>query len=190
MQRNDIAGSIEFFRWSDRFHTIRFNGRSRTESIECIDFHSETFCDTGHIATYVAVCVDSQFLSFQFCSRCSVIEVADSHYHHSESQFGNGTGVLPRCIHHTNIMSCRSSQVDVIVTGSGTNHYLQLLGGIQHFGIDHVTADNDCIHILDCLQQFGLFTVFFQQDQFIACPFHYFADTFHSYRCERFICCY
>ena len=66
----------------------------------------------------------------------------------------------------------------------------KLLGSIQHFGIDHVTADNNCIHIFDSLQQFSLLAIFFQQDQFITCTFHYFADTFHSYRCERFICCH
>ncbi len=160
MQRNDIAGSIKFFRRSYRFHTIRFNYRSWAKSIECIDFHSKTFCDTSHIAANVAICVDTQFLSFQFCSRSSVIEIADSHYHHAESQFGNGIGVLPGGIHHTNIMCCRSSQVNIIVTRSGTDHNLQLFSGIQHFCIDNVTADNDRIHILDSIQQFSLFTVF------------------------------
>ena len=45
------------------------NCRSRAESIECIDFHFETFRDTGHIAANVAIGVDTQFLSFDLTAR-------------------------------------------------------------------------------------------------------------------------
>ena len=43
--------------------------------------HAKSFGDAGYVAAYVTECMDTQFLSFQFSSRSTVIEVTGSHNH-------------------------------------------------------------------------------------------------------------
>ena len=57
----------------------------------------------------------------------------------AESQFGNSIRVLSRSIHHTNVVSSSGSQVNIIISCTGTNHNLQLFRSIQHFCINNIT---------------------------------------------------
>ena len=135
--------------------------------------------------------MDTQFLAFQLPTGCAVIEIAGSHDHHAESQFSHGVGVLSRCIHHADLVGSSGFQVHVVVSGTGTNDNLQLLGGIQDFGIHLVATDDDGIHVLHGIQQLRLVGIFLQENQLIAPVFfHYLTDTIHCYRSKRFLCCY
>ena len=87
-------------------------------------------------------------------------------------------------------MGSGGGQVDVVIAGSGAHHNLQLLGGVEHFGIHLVRADNQRIGILYGIQQLLLLGVFLQQGQLISCSLYLFLDAFHGSCCERLLCCY
>ena len=151
-------------------------------------FHSEAFSYTGNVTTNVSVCMDTQFLAHQFCTGSSVIEVTDSIYHHTQSKFGNSIRVLSRSVHHTYVVSSGSSQVNVVISRTGTYHDFQFLCRIQHFLVNDVTSDNHCIRILHCIEQLLFFCIFLQQSQFIARSFYFFPNTVDSYFSKRFLC--
>ena len=57
-------------------------------------------------------------------------------------------------------MSGGCSEVDVVVTGTGTHHNLQLLCSVQHFGIHLVRADDECVSVFHCIQQLSFLGIF------------------------------
>ena len=56
-------------------------------------------------------------------------------------------------------MSGGCSEVDVVVTGTGTHYDFQLLSSVQYFGIHLVRADDQSVSILDGIQQLRLLGV-------------------------------
>ena len=86
-------------------------------------------------------------------------------------------------------MSGGGSKVDIVVTGTGTNHNLQLLGGIEHLSIDLIRADDQCIGIFHSIKELCLLSIFLQKHQFITCCFNFCLNPIHSCCCERFLCC-
>ena len=122
MQRYNITSSIQFFGRCNRLHTVCFNDLFRTISIVCIDVHTKAFGNTSYITSHITVCMNTQFLTFQFSTRTTVIHIADSHHHQPESQFGHSIGVLSRSIHDTYIVSRSSLQIHIVIPCSGT-HY-------------------------------------------------------------------
>ena len=189
MQGNNITSRIKLFGRSDSFYAILLNHFFRAESVESIDVHAETLGDTRHIASYIAISVNTQLLAHQFRTGGAVVHVADSHYHKSESQFGYGIGVLSRSVHHTYVVGSGGSQVHIVITGTGTYHDFQFFGGVQHLGIDDVATYNNSIGVFHSFQQFRLVTIFFQQSKFITCCFNFFADTVYCNLCKRLVCC-
>ena len=63
MQGHYITSSIQFLSRRNSFHTIFFNYFFRAESVKSINIHAKTFSNTSHIATYIAVCMDTFGLS-------------------------------------------------------------------------------------------------------------------------------
>ena len=86
-------------------------------------------------------------------------------------------------------MGCGCAEIDVVVTGTGTNDDLQLLGGIEHLGIDLVGAYDEGVDILHGIEQLLLLGVFLEQCQLMACCFNLFANTFDGSCCERLLGC-
>ena len=80
-------------------------------------------------------------------------------------------------------------QVYVVISGTGAYNDFQLFGSVEHFGIHHVAADDDGVYVLYGLQQFGLFAVFLQQHQLVACCFYFLTDAVYSHFGKRLICC-
>ena len=105
MKRYHLASLVQFFCRIKCFHTIFFDYFFRAECIISIHFHSETFGNTGYIAAYVSISMNTQFLAHQFCTGSSVIEITDSIYHHTQSKFGNSIRILSRSVHHTYVVS-------------------------------------------------------------------------------------
>ena len=130
MQGNDVASRVKFFGRIHSLHSILLDYFFRTESIERINLHTETFGNTGYVATHVTISVDTQFLAHQFRTGSTVIHITDSHHHQAESQLGHSIGVLSRSIHYTYVVGSSCFQVHIVITGTGTHHNLQFLGGI------------------------------------------------------------
>ena len=189
MQGNDIASRVKLFSRTHSLHSILLDYFFRAESVERINLHTEAFGNTGYVAPHVTISVDTQFLAHQFSTGSTVIHITDSHHHQAESQLGHSIGVLSRSIHYTYIVGSSCFQVHIVITGTGTHHNLQFLGGIQHFSINDVTADNDSVGIFHSLQQLGFFTIFLQQHEFVTCCFYFFTDTVYCHFGKRFVCC-
>ena len=189
MQWNYVTSRIKLISRVNSLHTVFLNHFFRTESIESKDFHTEPLGYASHVATYITISVNTQFLTLQFRTRSTVIHIADSHHHHTESKFGYGIRVLSRSVHYAYTMSSGSFQVYIIVTCTCTYYNLQFFCSVQYCGIYNVATDNDGIGILHCVQQLGFFCIFLQQGMFITCRFNFFANTVYSYFSERFVGC-
>jgi len=189
VQRNDVAGRIKLLGRSHSLYTVFLDNLFRAESVECVNIHTETFGYAGYIAAYVTVSMNAQLLAFQLRTGSTVVQIADSHYHKPESQFGHSVGVLPRSVHHTYIVGGCGIQVHIVIPRTGTHYDFQLFGGIQNLGINNVAADNNGIGIFHGFQQFCLIAIFLQQGKFIACCFNFFANTVYCNFCKRLVCC-
>ena len=86
-------------------------------------------------------------------------------------------------------MSGSGCEVDVVVTCTGTNHNLQLLGSVKYFGVNLVRTDNQSVGILHSVQQLSLLRIFLQQGELMAACFYLFANALDSCCCERLLCC-
>ena len=105
--------------------------------------------------------MDTELLSLELAARGAIIKVAHGIYHQAKSELGHGIGVLAGGVHNTYAMSRCGGEVYIVVACTGTYHDLELLGGIEHLGIDHIAADNDGIGIGHGSQQVGLIAIFF-----------------------------
>ena len=71
-----------------RFHTGFLHHFIRAIGIKRRNFHSESFCDTGYITSYLSESMNAQFLPLELCARCTVIHVAHGHHGKPENKFG------------------------------------------------------------------------------------------------------
>ena len=171
-------------------HSVGFDSFFGAESIVGIDVHPESFGDTGNIASHISVGMDTQLFPLELCARGAVVHVAYSHHHQSESQFGYGVRVLSWRVHHAHVVCRGRFKVYVVVASTSAYHDFQLLGSLQYFCVDYVAADNQGIGIGHSLEEFGFFSIFFQQVQFVPSFFRYFADAVYRNFGKRLVCCY
>ena len=161
VERHDLALLIQLLGRSYGGDAIGGHHLGRAVGIVSIDVHAEALGDACHVAAYVAIGVDTEFLSLELAARGAIVEVAHGIYHHAKSQLGHGIGVLAGGVHHTYAMSRCGGEVYIVVACTGTHHDLELLGGIEHLGIDYIAADDDGIGIGHGSQQVGLIAIFF-----------------------------
>lgn len=109
---------------------------------------------------------------------------------HTEDELGYCIGVLARGVHDTYVVGRGCGQVDIVVAGSGTYYDFQVLGSVEHFGVDNVAAHDDAVDIFHGVEQFGLFAVFFEEYQLHAGAFYFFANAFYRNGGKGLICCY
>ena len=81
-------------------------------------------------------------------------------------------------------------KVHIVVTGTGTYHNLELLGGIEYLGINHIATDDDGVDIGHGGKEIGLVAIFLQQYQLIAGCFNHFTDAIDRYLGKWLIGCY
>ena len=87
-------------------------------------------------------------------------------------------------------MGSGSSQVDVVETGTGTHHDLQLLGSVEDLGIGLVRTNDHGIDILHGVEQLSFLSVFLEQHQLVACTFNFLTYALDSCCCKGLLCCY
>ena len=96
---------------------------------------------------------------------------------------------MTRGVHHAHVVCRGGSQVDVVIAGTGAHDDFQVFGGVEHLGVDDVAAHDDAFDIFHGFEQFGFFTVFFEEHQFQSGTFDFFFDTFYRNGCKRFVGC-
>ena len=143
------------------------------EGVVGINVHTEALGDASHVAAYITEGEDTQLLTQQLGTALTVVETTNGHHEQTEYEFGNGIGVLTWGILGNYVVSGSCGEVDIVVTSTGTNNNLQLLGSVEHFGIDLIRTDDECVGILYCVEQLCLFSIFLEQCQLIAGSFYF-----------------
>ncbi len=137
----------------DRFHALALHGCVGNELVESLYLHAETVGDTRHVAAYLTEGIDTERFLLQLCARLAVVLVAAHHHHHTEHKLGNGVGVLARCVHHADAVSCGCRQVDIVIAGAGADNHFQLGSRVHHFAIDFVGTYYQAVGVLYSLKQ-------------------------------------
>ena len=160
MQADHVAGLEEGVAVGDGVNASLFNLLSGDEFVESVDFHAEAFGDAGHVATHVTEGQQTELLAHQFAAALAVVEVTDGVDQHTHDEFGNGVAVLTRGVHGHDAFGGASLEVEVVVTGAGTDDDLQVVGASTTFlipstatfakGFSVATSIFICL-IVDCL---------------------------------------
>ena len=82
-----------------------------------------------------------------------------------------------------------SLEVDVVITGTGAHHNLQLFGGVEYLGVYLVGTDDECVGILDGIEQLCFLRILLQQGQFVSCSLNLGLYTLHRCCGEGLFCC-
>ena len=189
MKRNDVASLEQLIL---RFHGVNtgsLNDICWAEGIIGSHLHAETLGDTSHVAAHITESQNTQLLALQLRTSLAVVEITNGENQQTEYQLGNGVGVLTRSILGYYVVSSSSSQVDIIITCTGANDNLEVLGCVEHLGISLVRTDNHRVYILHCIEKLSLLCIFFEQHQFVACSLYFFLNAVHSSCCEWLFCC-
>ena len=175
-----MALAVEFFHRINSLYTVFFNHFLRAESIVSVDVHANALGDAGYIAADIAVSVDTEALALQFSTRTGVEQVTEHVNHQTGSQFSHSVRVLSRGIHGHDFVFGASRQVEIVVTGAGANHDLQVLGVFNDFLGHFVRTNNQSVGISHGFVQIVHIRVLFQQSQFEAGFFHNLTDSVHG----------
>ena len=173
----------------------RFDVRSdhcliRAIRIVGIDVHTEALCDTRHVTTDVTERMNTQFLAFQFGAAGSIVQITNGIDHQTECQFSHSIAVLSRRVHCYYLVCGSGVKVDVIITGTGTNDNLQLLGGVQYSCIHDIRTDDECVSVSHSVQQLSFVRIFLKQREFITSCFYFFSNAIYCNFSKRLFCSY
>ena len=135
MQRNDVALLEQCVLIGYGVNTGLLDDLCRAESIVGVNLHAKAFGNAGNIAANVTESKYTQFLAHQFSTGLAIVEVTYGEDKQTEDQLGHGIGILSWGVLGYDLVGSSGSQVDVVVAGTGTNNYLQLLGSVEHLGI-------------------------------------------------------
>ena len=150
------------------------------ECVVGIDVHAKSLGDTGYIASHVTEGEDTQFLSHELGAALSVVEVADGIDKHAHNQLGNGVAVLAGGVHGHNATLGAGLEVEVVVTGTGTDDDFQVFGVVDDLSGDFVGADDKSFGILNSCVEVVHVGVFLEKSQFVAILLNHFADAVNS----------
>ena len=189
MKRNDIASLEQLILRLHGVNTCSLDDICRAEGIISRNIHTEALGDASDITTHVTKCQDTQLLTLQLTASLAIVEITNCENQQTEYQFGYSVGVLTRSILGYYVVSSSSSQVDIIITSTGANDNLEVLGCVEHLGISLVRTDNHRIHILHGIEKLSLLCIFFEQYEFIACSLYFFLNALDSSCCEWLFCC-
>ena len=73
-------------------------------------------------------------------------------------------------------MRGRRGEVNVVITGSGTDNDLQLFRGIKHLGGHFVGADDESVHISDGCDELRSVSVLLKSGELVPCSGDDFLD--------------
>ncbi len=115
MERHELVLREKLIHVVERLHAFCLNSRIGNENVKSLNVHSETFGNTGHIASHLTESVDAERLALKFRTGRSVELVAADHNHHTENETGHSVGVLTGSVHHTNVVFGSGFEVDVVI---------------------------------------------------------------------------
>lgn len=180
MERHNVALLKELLLTLGSLYAGSLDDISRTEGIISHDVHAKALSYASHIATYIAEGEDTEFLTFEFGTCLTVIEIANGKDKESKHQFCHSIGILPWSILSHNIMRCSGCEVYVVIACTCANNYLEIICCCEHLSVSLVRADYHGVGILYRVEQLCLFSIFLKQGELMSCTFYFLADTFHG----------
>ena len=132
MERNDVASLEELFLILSSVNTSSLDYVSRTECVVCSNLHTEALSNTSYVTTYVTECEDTNLLTKKLRTSLTIVEVTYGEHEQTENELSNSVSVLTRSILYNYVVSCSSSEVNIIVTSTCTNNDLQILSCIEN----------------------------------------------------------
>ena len=132
MERNDVTGLEELFLILSSLNACSLDSLCWAECIISYNVHTEALSNTSYVTAYVTECEDTKLLTKELRTSLAIVEVTYGEHEQTENELSNCVSVLTRSILYNNIVSCSSSEVNVIVTSTCTNNDLQILSCIEN----------------------------------------------------------
>ena len=136
MKRNNVAGLKEFILALCSLNAGSLNSLSRTESIIGNNLHTKALGYASNVTTYITKSKNTQLLAHQFSTTGSIEKVTNTINQKTEHQLSNTVGILTRSIHCYDVVSSSSRQVNIVISGTGTNNNLQVLCCVQYLSVN------------------------------------------------------
>ena len=81
-------------------------------------------------------------------------------------------------------------EINIVVACSSANYYLQLRCSTEHFSVDLVGANDECVGVFHCLEELSLLSVFLKNGQLVTSLGDYFLDALNGLRGKGLFGCY
>ena len=143
--------------------------------------------DAGHVASHVTEGEDTKLLAHELAAALAVVEVTDGIDQHTHHQLGNGVAVLAGGVHGDNLVGGASLEVEVVITGAGAHHNLQVFGVLDNLFGHLVGADDESVGILDGLVEVVHVGIFLKEGKLVAVLLDNLLDTVNSHFGKRFL---
>ncbi len=189
VEAHHIAGLEEGIAVGDGVNASLFNLLGGDELVESVDIHAKAFGDAGHVATHVAEGQQTELLAHQFAAALAVVEVTDGIDQHAHDEFGNGVAVLARGVHGDDATGGASLEVEVVVTGTGADDDLQVLGVVDDFLRHLVGTHDEGVGVGNGGIEVVHVGIFLEESQLVTVLFDDFSNSINSNLCERFFSC-
>ena len=176
MHGDEVAGCVHVLKRVGWFRSGLTDLLRRDERVDGHDAHSQSLGLLADQTADVAESLDADLPALDF-SACGRGELVAAHIdHHRDGKLGDSVGVLSRSVHNDHVVRGRRGEVNVVVTGTGTDNDLQLFRCVKHFGCDFVGADDESVHISDGCDELRSVSVLLKSGELVPCSGDDFLD--------------
>ncbi len=189
MQADHVTSLEEIVAAVHSMHPTLLDDVFRTIFVISIDVHIKALGNTGYIATDISEGQNAQFLAFQLRARLAIEEIADGEDKQAKDQFSHSVGVLSRSILNDNTFFLGISSVYGVITCTGSDNNLQVLGGVEHFFVDFIGTHDHGINICYCIEQLLLLLIFLKEHDLMSLFLGHLFNALHCCGSKRFLCC-
>ena len=183
MQGDDVTGLVEVLHVGEVSDILVLLGGALLalleERLEAVDLHTEAACNTCGAAGGVTEGVEADLLTHQLASGLAIEAVACCEDEQTKDKLTDSIGVLSGGVLYDHALLLGVLGVDGVVSGTGADDHLQLLGGVDHLLGDLVAADDKGVGVSDSLQQLILALILLQHLQLVAGILYDLADLWY-----------
>ena len=176
MHGDEVAGCVHMLKRIGWLRSGLTNLLRRNERVDGHNTHSQSLGLLADQTTHVAEGLDADLLALDLGSRGRSELVAGHIDHHRDGKLGDSVGVLSRSVHDDHVVRGRRGEVNVVITGSGTDNDLQLFRGVKHFGCDFVGTDDKSVHVSDGCDELRSVSVLLKSGELVPCSGDDFLD--------------
>ena len=169
MHGDEVAGCVHMLKRIGWLRSGLTDLLRRNERVDGHNTHSKSLGLLADQTADVAESLDADLLALDLGSRGRSELVAGHIDHHRDGKLGDSVGVLSRSVHNDHVVRGRRGEVNVVITGSGTDNDLQLFRCVKHFGCYFVGADDESVHVSDGCDELRSVGVFLKSGELVPC---------------------